>query len=108
MPMHKNGPGLRIVGDPTRQWFGGGYCCICGQTSTKVQHSPLIGVAVRYWDPDDGWRRGVLCLGCGEEAAARGPQKGDYAYKDEEEQREKADVEADALKGDEDGWVATD
>jgi hypothetical protein len=31
-------------------------------------------MAVRYWDPDDGWRLGVLCEGCGADCIDRSPQ----------------------------------
>jgi hypothetical protein len=41
----------------------------------------LIGQAVRWWDPDDGWKMGVLCLSCGNDASGRGPREGDYAYR---------------------------
>jgi len=34
---------------------------------------------VRYWDADDGWRVGVLCVHCGLDAAECGPKPDDYA-----------------------------
>ena len=66
---HKNGAGLKVLS--TERWYGPGYCCICGG-------SP-VPQAVRYWDPDDGWKLGVLCEGCGAEACERGPREGDFA-----------------------------
>ena len=81
--VHKNGPGLRIIGDTTTPWYGGGYCAICGARGESV-----VPVRVRFWDPDDGWTRGVLCVCCGRDARACGPRVGDYAVSmaDPEEQ----------------------
>lgn len=99
--MHTNGPGLTVVGDPRRKWYGGGYCGICGHTGEG-----LIPVAVRWWDPDDGWKRGVLCEGCGEDASERGPHPEDYAYVEALGQDEpKRDVIA---EDDEDAWLTCD
>jgi len=70
--VHDNGPGLRVLG--TTRWYGGGYCGVCGSRGED-----LVARAVRWWDPDDGWCLGVLCVTCGEEAAARGPRPTDYA-----------------------------
>lgn len=84
---HTPGPGLVIVGK--EQWYGPGYCGICGDRSEE-----LVPQAVRYWHPDDGWRMGVLCQYCGEEAAARGPRPDDYAVAT----RRKKDPEAKALE----------
>ena len=71
---HPEGPGLKIL-DRSSVWYGGGYCGICGSRSDDE----LVPQAVRFWDPDDGWKVGVLCTYCGEEAAARGPRHDDYA-----------------------------
>ena len=74
-----DGPGLKVRGKPADPpWYGQG-CGICGQQDPDEQYSPLIPVRVVFWDPDDGWRSGVLCSGCAEEAAERGPQPDDYA-----------------------------
>lgn len=83
LPKHtaENGPGLRIQ-PRDRPWYGPGYCGVCGQRSTSCTYSPLVPVPVRWWDPDDGWRFGVLCQGCAEDASARGPRPGDYAWRD--------------------------
>ena len=74
-----DGPGLKVRGLPTDPpWYGQG-CGICGQQDPDSQYSPLIPCRVRFWDCDDGWRSGVLCQGCAEEAAERGPRPDDYA-----------------------------
>ena len=70
---HQEGPGLKILSSRLNTWYGGGYCGRCGDQDN------LIPQAVRFWDPDDGWRSGVLCLLCGEAVALRGPRPGDYA-----------------------------
>ena len=64
-----NGPGLKAFG--TEEWYGPGYCGICG--------ADPVPQAVRWWDCDDGWRMGVLCVSCADEARERGPQPDDYA-----------------------------
>lgn len=72
------------------RWFGGGYCKICGD---RGEH--LVPRAVRFWDPDDGWKMGPLCCFCLDEAAARGPRDDDYAVvvrKDAEEKAQRIDV----------------
>jgi hypothetical protein len=66
-------PGLRYLSAET--WYGPGYCGICGTTKA------LIARPTRFWDPDDGWRVGVLCAYCTEDVRDRGPQPGDYAYR---------------------------
>lgn len=76
MSAHTSGKGLKVLS--TARWFGPGYCGICG-TREEGGEFGLIARAVRYWDCDDGWRMGVLCVGCGEEATDRGPEEGDYA-----------------------------
>jgi hypothetical protein len=63
-------------------------------------------VAVRFWEPDDGWRHGVLCGPCGEDCAARGPRAGDYALAgctDVDAQAQRIDVLSELLDGDDDG-----
>lgn len=73
------GPGLSIRGtEKDRPWYGSG-CGICGNQDPDGRYSPLIPVRVRWYDPDDGWRSGVLCQGCAEDAAPRGPRPEDYA-----------------------------
>ncbi len=69
----RNGPGLRVL-NRTECWYGPGYCGICGTRGDE-----LIPRAVRYWDPYDGWRTGVLCSYCADECRVRGPQADDYA-----------------------------
>ena len=72
---YTNGPGLKYLN--TKQvWWGGCYCGICGSRN----ESELIPRAVRYWDADDGWKMGILCQECTDEARDRGPRKGGYAY----------------------------
>lgn len=90
--IHDEGPGLRVVSG--ERWYGPGYCGICGDRGPT-----LVARAVRYWDADDGWRMGVLCVHCGMEAAARGPRPDDYAVvtrraSDRQEQADMIDVEA--------------
>jgi len=66
----------------------------------------IIPQAVRYWDCDDGWRVGVLCRGCGEDAAERGPRPGDYASATEQrEHAEYLDLDAELSAGDLDHMV---
>lgn len=77
--LHEDGPGLKTQG--TRRWYGGGYCGICGNSKTEGS-TPLIGQPVHWWDPDDGWKFGVLCADCGTDAAARGPRRGDFAFRE--------------------------
>lgn len=88
MAMHTEGPGLKVLS--TRKWWGGCYCGICGHTCDRCPldpwggercASPLLPEQVRWWDPDDGWRVGVLCRGCGEDAAERGPRQGDFGLR---------------------------
>lgn len=101
MRMHKNGPGLKIVGDKKQKWYGGGYCAICGHTGES-----LVPVRVRFWDCDDGWKSGVLCVYCGIDASERGPQPDDYAMQvlseKVEEKKQKMDILDEVLMGDDD------
>ena len=71
--LRKRYPGLRYLG--TEPWYGPGYCGVCGATKA------LLAYPTRYWDPDDGWKVGVLCVYCTEFIRERGPQPGDYAYR---------------------------
>ena len=67
-----NGPGLRVYSTPQdRPWYGSGYCHVCGGSPFPAR--------VRFWDCDDGWKSGVLCVGCATECAERGPRCEDYA-----------------------------
>jgi hypothetical protein len=96
MSTHKDGPGLVVLG--TERWYGSGFCGICGEEP--------IPRSVRWWDPDDGWRFGVLCKGCGREASGRGPEEGDYALRgerDADDGAEHIDLVQYMLGGDEDG-----
>jgi len=36
-------------------------------------------VGVRWWGVDDAWKTGVLCAGCADEIAPRGPRSEDFA-----------------------------
>lgn len=92
-PKHTPGPGLKILSRAT--WYGGGYCGICGSRGDD-----LIPTQVRFWDPDDGWKVGVLCSYCGEEATGRGPSAGDYAYRGARDQADRIGISS--LLGDED------
>jgi hypothetical protein len=80
--VHRNGPGLKKLGNAkSERWYGPGYCGICGNRE-------VVPVAVRYWDPDDGWRMGVLCEGCGADCTDRGPKPDDFAVHVEELKKE--------------------
>ena len=108
---HRNGPGLRVL--DRRPWYGVGCCSLCGESETdrRLTSSPLVGCAVRFWSPDDGWTVGVLCEACGEETRARGPRPTDYASHDEpggitqEERRRAIDLDASVSGGDLDHMV---
>lgn len=65
--------GVKYMGEET--WYGPGYCGICGDTEN------LVSRPTRWWDPDDGWRMGVLCVYCTRDAEKHGPEPGDYAYR---------------------------
>lgn len=97
---HTPGPGLKIVGDPSTPWYGSfGGCNICGHAGES-----LVPVRVRYWDCDDGWRSGVLCVYCGEDCSARGPRPDDYAVATSDPQTKAAllDVIDEVNAGDDD------
>lgn len=83
--MKKVRPGLIVLSK--EKWYGGGYCGICG-------NGEVVPQAVRYWDCDDGWKVGVLCEYCQEEALVRGPRVDDYAFPGEKEQKLKIDINA--------------
>lgn len=73
-------------------WYGSfGGCNICGSTD----ENNIIPRQVRYWDCDDGWKIGVLCLECTNEI--KPPQPNDFAFQGEDTEFE-ADV-ADTLAG---------
>lgn len=55
------------------------YCGICGH-QPKSKESPNYG-PLKWWDPDDGWKIGSLCIYCHDDAFYRGPKPGDLAYK---------------------------
>ena len=66
-------PGLKYLGAET--WYGPGHCAICGATEG------IIARLTRFWDPEYGWRVGVLCIHCTEDVRYRGPRPGDYMYR---------------------------
>ena len=47
-------------------------CVICGDERVVTR-------AIRFWDPDDGWRVGRFCAGCLPDARRR-PKPEDFAY----------------------------
>jgi len=97
---HQNGPGLRVTNPENRTpWWGPGYCGICGTRDENI----LIPKAVRWYDPDDGWRMGILCGDCGEEASSRGPEAGDFAVVTGKVEMQALRIDANSLLGDEDG-----
>ena len=71
----KEGKGLKLMSRPGVIWYGPGYCGICGDR----EH--ILPTAVRWWDPDDGWKTGVLCSYCTSDAIHRGPESTDYAFR---------------------------
>lgn len=91
-----DGPGLKILGNDT--WYGPGYCGICGAVDS------IYPRAVRWWDCDDGWRVGVLCPSCMDEARERGPRPDDYAVRIRQRGDDQADrIDVSAEMGDLDG-----
>lgn len=102
MVKHQNGAGLKVVGSSV--WYGPGYCGICGDRD-------VVPVAVRFYDPDDGWKLGVLCRACGEDARERGPRAEDYAVAvgKVRDSAARIDVTVDLLGDDYDGaWAMAD
>ena len=95
------GPGMKSLGN-REEWYGAGYCGICGDTSEA-----LVAEAVRYWCPDDGWKVGVLCVACGADAASHGPKPDDYAYQPNDRCAENIDAVADVLGDDLDCLIGT-
>ena len=79
--IHREGPGLREL-NPYELWYGGGYCGLCGDRATEAITCAVVPRVLRWWDGDDGWKTGILCLSCAGYAASRGPQPGDYAYRE--------------------------
>lgn len=63
---------------------------------------------MRWWDADDGWRMGVLCIGCGEEASARGPRATDFAVVVEKRADAAERIDVEATTGDLDGAYSTE
>jgi len=55
------------------------YCQICGHRP-KSEDTPNRG-PVRWWDPDDGWKIGTLCVGCKEDNEHVRPKEGDFAFR---------------------------
>ena len=72
---HRNGPGLKVIGNYRRLWYGDGYCAVCGSREGEI----LVPVQVCFWDTVLGWTKGVLCIYCGRAAQKRGPRVGDCA-----------------------------
>ena len=97
MAKRAEGKGLKILSTTT--WYGPGYCGICGDP----EH--ITPQAVRWWDPDDGWKTGVLCSYCADDAKDRGPQPDDYAYKGKRDS-DIIDAMRDTLGNDLDGLQA--
>ncbi len=55
------------------------YCRVCGlEPDGKTQ--PLNQGPLRYWDADDGWCIGSLCMNCWVDVFDAKPQPGDHAY----------------------------
>lgn len=90
--------GLKILS--TKQWYGSGHCGICGDKEN------IVPQAVRYWDPDDGWKVGVLCGPCSADCESRGPRRGDYAYRESSDQKLKIDALSSVSGDDLDGLWA--
>lgn len=86
-----SGPGLRVIGG---KWYG--HCGVCGTRD-------IVPCAVRWWDPDDGWRLGVLCGACIEHVRDRGPRVDDYAVATRDVPEQAARIDLNAALGDLDG-----
>lgn len=85
------------------------HCQICGDVPGRTDPSAIPSwppdnsqepdrtnmTPLRWWDPDDGWRIGTLCLGCWEEVRDREPEEDDYAYARTNGVCDKADTEVD-------------
>ncbi len=68
-----NDPMLRFV----KAKLSYNHCGVCGhipQSGDEPNRAPL-----RWWDPDDGWKIGTLCIWCAEEVLDRKPHPDDYA-----------------------------
>lgn len=65
------------------------YCRICGHRPTKTDEP---NHTVRFWDADDGWIIGALCVWCIEDYGDAKPKPGDYAY---EKAQQVGEVETD-------------
>ena len=85
----RSGPGLKII-HPDEPWWGGGYCGVCGDRNPET----LIARAVRWWDPDDGWRMSILCFYCHDDVRDHGPKPDHYAMAKREEQAARIDMTA--------------
>lgn len=55
------------------------HCQICGHIP-KDQYDELNLDCVKYWEPDDGWRIGTLCVDCFDEFGSIQPKPTDLAY----------------------------
>lgn len=62
------------------RWNDGHMCGICGYQPDGTLTDPMNSSVIRYWDPDDGWKIGHLCIGCYEERGRDIPHPSDYAY----------------------------
>lgn len=82
------------------------HCQICGHrpgSSTSMPSWPeeheepdrANMTPLRWWDPDDGWKIGTLCLDCWDEVSIRKPEEGDYAFELTNGVCDKADTEVD-------------
>lgn len=54
------------------------YCNICGYTPKTEKD--CCNFVRKFWDCDDGWKIGALCVGCWLDVKNDAPKKGDYAH----------------------------
>ena len=55
------------------------YCRVCGVEPEDFK-VPMNQGPLRYWDADDGWCIGSLCMNCWVDVFDAKPQPGDYAF----------------------------
>lgn len=71
------------------------HCQICGHrpcSDDQPNRTP-----VRWWDPDDGWKIGTLCVGCKEDNEGVKPKEGDFAFESTNGMVDYVDTEEDVL-----------
>lgn len=72
------------------------YCGICGHVPRSREQEPNWG-PLRWWDPDDGYKVGSLCVHCKEDYAHVQPKPGDLAYSRTNGVADQVDTDEDIL-----------